>query len=119
MTLKRALGNTRVLMSDLRLLVELLKKLETVDRKCDRISARLDLMEDRLRRVAAIDPDRRYTRKETATLLCVSTRTVDRHLRAGHLQAARVNRRVHVVGRSIIQYGQRRRRSAAMQVMRL
>ena len=75
-------------------------------------TVQLDRIERALRPCLAPDPNRLYTRAETALLLAVSLRTVDRRIRFGPLVAQRSGRSIRVTGRSIANLFQTERRQA-------
>lgn len=94
------------------------KKLDLIEDKLDRVLRRVESIEQALAQ-QVLDPNRCYTRAETARLLRVSERTVDRYIRKDILHSVSRGRSVLIEGQSIVEIIHRTRQRASMEVLRL
>lgn len=81
------------------------EQLLSIEAKLDCVIAQLDGLDRAVAR-AQLVCERWYTRSETAAILRVSTKTIDRMVAAGKLRAVKRNGRVRINGSSILNCGQ-------------
>lgn len=84
--------------------------LRSVNAKLDEVLSRLIALEHVVAS-GQVQKHSRYTRSETATILGVSVKTVDRLVRANQLEAIKRNGRVRISGHSILSLRQGEQRS--------